>query len=221
MNFDMKSIASRMMNSTFVKVENVVWSLTTGNIGIASTDKSVKNLSFTKGEDGSLEQFRITESLFEIFGMPIPAFATRASIADIHPSNMVIVSGKVYWVISKAGSLLKVLNPDGMVTELACTELTGLNGGSSDEPSFMLVKPLIDMFGGSKKGMKGFSSELMPMIAMSQMGGGNSGFDLEKMIPLMLLGGGLGGKKKGGGGMMQNLMMMQMFSGKEGFKLPF
>jgi hypothetical protein len=70
--------------------------------------------------------------------------------------------------------------------------------------------------------MKGFSSELMPMIAMSQMGGGNSGFDLEKMIPLMLLGGGLGGKKnKGGGGMMQNLMMMQMFSGKEGFKLPF
>ena len=78
-----------MMNSTFIKAENVVWSLTT------STDKSVKNLSFTKSEDGSLEQFRITESLFEIFGMPIPAFATRASIADIHPSNMVIVSGKV------------------------------------------------------------------------------------------------------------------------------
>lgn len=25
--------------------------------------------------------------------MPIPAFATRASIGDIHPSNMVIVSG--------------------------------------------------------------------------------------------------------------------------------
>jgi len=27
--------------------------------------------------------------------MPISAFATRASIGDIHPSNMVIVSGKV------------------------------------------------------------------------------------------------------------------------------
>lgn len=64
----------------------------TGNIVIASTDKSVY---FTYCEDVSLEQFRITESLFEIFSMPIPAFATRASIGDIHPSNMVIVSGKI------------------------------------------------------------------------------------------------------------------------------
>lgn len=211
--FNMNNIANRMMKSTFTKVDNLVWSLTTGALGVVNGDSGVKTLTFLKAEDGSLTDYSISESLFEVFGMPIPAYAMRASINDIVPSSLVVANGITYWVVAKKGNLLKVLSPDGLVSELASTSITGFDGNAVSAATFMLVKPLIDVLGGNEGNLSNFSSNLMPMMMMSQMSGGND-FDMERMIPFMLMSGGsLGGSNS----MMSTMMMLQMMKGGNSF----
>lgn len=208
----MNTITKRMMSTMFTKVDGLVWSLTTGQLGVVVGDSGVRTLKYTTDVSGNLSNFSICESLFEVFGMPIPAFATRAGIDDIKPASLVVVGGKIYWVVSKSGDLLKVLNQDGIVTELASTNITGFDGNTATSANFMLVKPLIDVLGGSDS-LNGFSSNIMPLVLMSQMGDGKTTFDMEKMIPFMIMS---GGNVLGNGNMFQTIMLMQALKGGNG-----
>jgi len=209
MKFDANQIMQRMMSHTFRAVDNIVWSMQSGNAAIIRSDKSI--LTFKDvGTDG---QFALSEQLFDLFGMPIPAFAQQMALGQIKRGDIIVQNdGSNAWALGAEGNALKIVKTDGQVTSIVPTLLEG-GFAESNSTTFMVVRSLIDLVGGESK-MGGFRDNLMPILMMSQMSG--SKMDLKSIMPMMLLtGGNFGGN--GMGGMAQMMMMTQLMGGKSPF----
>lgn len=208
MKFDANQIMQRMMTHTFRPIDNIVWSMQTGNAAVIRSDKSI--MTFKEGTDG---QFALSEQLFDLFGMPIPAFAQQMALGQIKRGDIIVQNdGTNAWALGSEGNALRIVRTDGQVTSIVPTVL---EGGFTDSTSttFMVVRSLIDLIGGESK-MGGFRDSLMPILMMSQMSG--SKMDLKAIMPMMLLSGGNFGAG-GMGGIAQMMMMTQMMGGKPPF----
>lgn len=208
MKFDANQIMQRMMTHTFRPIDNIVWSMQTGNAAVIRSDKSI--MTFKEGTDG---QFALSEQLFDLFGMPIPAFAQQMALGQIKRGDIIVQNdGTNAWALGAEGNALRIVRTDGQVTSIVPTVL---EGGFVDSTSttFMVVRSLIDLIGGESK-MGGFRDNLMPILMMSQMSG--SKMDLKSIMPMMLLSGGNFGAG-GMGGIAQMMMMAQMMGGKSPF----
>jgi len=206
MKFDANQIMQRMMSHTFRAVDNIVWSMQSGNAAIIRSDKSI----LTFKDVGTEGQFALSEQLFDLFGMPIPAFAQQMALGQIKRGDIIVQNdGSNAWALGAEGNALKIVKTDGSVTSIVPTLLEG-GFAESNSTTFMVVRSLIDLIGGQDK-MGGFRDNLMPILMMSQMSG--SKMDLKSIMPMMLLTGGtLGGN--GMGGIAQMMMMTQLMGGK-------
>jgi hypothetical protein len=179
--FNNQGITKRM----FRKVEGLVWDIMSGKIGIQSKGGFVT--LETSGE-GTEVVYRVNENLIDVFGMPIPAFAINTPNADINIGDLIVgAKGILGFVVKKNAASLVILKEDGQQTVYTPvkTQVFGLDG-------YMVVKSLTGLLG--TEGAAGLQGSLLPLLML----GGDSGTDLDNILPLLLMQG--QGQTQGGVG---------------------
>jgi hypothetical protein len=225
------------LNKLIRKVDTLVWDLTSGKLGIQLLD-GIATLE-TTGE-GTAQTFNVSVNPFDSFSQRIPAYAVNTPNADIELGDIIVGANDILgWVVKKNAASLEILKKDGQITRYSPvkTQIFGTNG-------YMVVKNLFNLVGS--EGATGLQGMLMPLMLMGDGAGsdiesilpflllqgqstqpGGTAFNLQAMLPMLLLGkgngggskkdmlmmmalsGGLGGQAQGGlGGMLPMLMMM-------------
>ena len=216
-----KQFSNAMLKNMFRPVENVVWDMTTGRVGFQGKDGIVSiELTEVKDEEGNVTdtEAQITVNPFEEFGMAVPAFAQSVPASDIKIGDMIYTSSSdsvAGWVIAKKQKSFTLMKKDGTNGNWTPPKVKMLGFDSG----VMVLRNLMNMLPGGGEQLGQMQSSLMPMIMMSQMGGGE--MDMTSIMPMMLFSqiNGIdtnGGGDGGGNNMMQTMMMMQMMGGDSG-----
>lgn len=184
-----------MMNRFFQRVDNVVYDLQTGGIGILNGDSSLTTLKKTG------ENYELTNAPFNV-SMSIPAFAVRTELDKVKTGDMIISDrGPIGYVIEKdtqvagvSNAAYKMLLTNGAIasTVIPVNTVFGKEG--------VMVIQALNLFGNGEGGM----DALLPLMLMGQ-GNGNT----NDLLPLMLM----GGMGKGTAGGMNPMMMMALMGG--------
>jgi len=218
--------ANKFMDRLFRKADGVVWDLMSGKVGIQTKD----GIATCEGEG---EDATVNINLIDQFGMSIPAFAQSTPVDGVKAGDIIYfgATDRPGFVIEKKVSdkgaitfvLLKV---DGQRTTWKPPKVTLLG----TESGVMVLRSLLTMLPGGAGGLTGLQGALLPMLMMN---GGEMGGDMEKMLPLMLMGQMQAPAVAGADGsvvaapnpmaqMLPMMMMMQMMKGGgSGGKGPF
>lgn len=213
----MQNMGNKLVDRFFRRVDEVVWDLMSGRVGIKTAD-GIATLEGT-GEDA-----QVSVNMFEDFGVPLPAFAQQTPIESVKEGDLIYNARKLLgWVIAcpsktaKGTKAFKLLKPDGTRGEWRPPKLTSLG---LDLGGAMVLRSLVNTLPDG--GLGQMQSALLPMM---MLGGDNFG-DMEKMLPLLLMSQcGIGGMTPTDGtaaaanpmgNMMQMMFMMQMMGGRGG-----
>lgn len=221
-------MGEKLVNRFFRQVDNVVWDLSSGKVGVITADDEIVTL------DGEGDAACIANNPFGDFGIPIPAFAQSIPTAEIKQGDLIYNAKKVLgWIIgtpnlnpvgkTKVTRTFKLLKPDGTRGEWSPAKI---NSMGLDLNGAMVLRSLINMLGGSG-GLGGLQGMLMPMMMFGGLAGSENGDEssnaLEQMLPIMLMSqmgmGGMGGATGGAAmnpmmGMMMMPMMARMMGGR-------
>jgi len=201
MNFAVEKMIGRM----FRKVDDVVWDLMSGKLGVRTKDGEIATI------EGEGDAASVVINPFEDFGLAIPAFAQATPVDAVKVGDLIYTSGDTPgWIVSVPADgkkSFKLIKPGGNISSWVPpkVQMFGLDGG------VLVVRSLISILPGGSDGLAGFQGMLLPMLMM-----GGDGLDLDRMLPLMLMSQ-IGGTGAGGmGGMMQAMLMMKMLGGDGG-----
>jgi hypothetical protein len=228
----------KIMNRLFRKADGVVWDMMSGKVGV-STKEGIATFSGV-GDDAEIEI-----NMFDQFGMEIPAFAQSTPVSSVSIGDLIYfgASEKPGWVVDikygvkPTGSTAPAKRTKAASTAVALTEEDKTNvqfvlmktdgqrttwkapkvkmlGMGTD--GVMVIRSLLTMLPGGQAALGGMQDNLLMMMQMSAMSGDEGGFDMEAMIPMMLMGQITGGDTGGGNNFMQAMMMAQMMKGNGG-----
>lgn len=222
MSFSLNS--SRLLSRVFRKVESLVWDLTTGNVGIRRQDGI-----YTANIDTAAKTANISVNPFDSFATPVPAYALNTPIADTKPGDIVLSSAQgvetvLGWVVEVREKSLALVSPDGFAKDYTPPKVAVMNA----EGGLLVVKNLLSLTGGSSDGLAGIqqfmmlqslksdgdTSDLLPLLLMTQGGAGLGAGGAGGINPLMLMA--LSGKKGGKAGGIDPMMLMLMSGGLGG-----
>jgi len=172
MNINKMFDGKKLMSRFFRPVDNVVWDLMTGRIGILGRD----GITTIEGEGDEAE---ITINLFDQFGVTVPAFAQGTATADVKVGDLIYGASSVLgWVVDRTDKSFSVLKPDGTRTNWSPPKVAMIGFGGD----VMVLRSLMNILPGGEGGLSNFQNLLMPMM---MMGGDN--MDLNSIMPLMLM----------------------------------
>lgn len=168
--------AEKFMSRMFRRVEGVTWDLMSGRVGIKTPDGSIATLS------GSGEDAQVEINLVDQFGIEIPAFAQNTPIESVAVGDVIYFGAneKPGWVI-EVGPKFTLMKVDGQRTTWKPPKVSILGMGDN---GVMVLRSLMNMLPGGNAGLQSMQGMLMPMLMM----GGDGVLDLEKLMPLMLMG---------------------------------
>ena len=203
--FNLGSMQQKMMDRFFRRVDNVVWDLMSGKIGIV-TDDGIACLEGT-GDDAEVEI-----NLMEQFGVALPAFAQKTAISEVKVGDLIIKGKNMLGWITKVPTAkrksFQVLKPDGMSGNFNPPKVTMI--GFGDVGGVMVLRSLINSLPGGNLG--NMQNLVMPLLMM-----GGDMDDMEELLPMILFNqmgfGGKEGDTSGMGNMLQTMMMMKVMSG--------
>lgn len=197
---------SNLMDKFFKKVDESVWDLSTGKIGLITKD----GIATISGEGDSAA---ISTNPIEQFGIPLPSFARSTALTDVKVGDLIYgtTAATKGWVVeikvsdNTDGSKnykFVILTPSGVQHTFTPpkVQLFGIapNG-------VMIVQNLLNITGTD--GLSDMKNSLLPLIMM----GGNLD-EIGDMLPMLMMGG-LGGGSGNAGQMLQTMMMMKMMNG--------
>lgn len=197
----------KMIDRFFRRVDDCLWDLMTGRVGIKVSDGEIATL------DGEGDDAQVVVNPFSEFGIPLPAFAQSTPLEQLKSGDLIYNARRVLgWVVTvpdlaAGGKEFRLLKPDGTRGSWRPPKVQSLG---LDLSGAMVLRSLVNTLPGG--GLEGLQGMMLPMM---MMGGGDMGGSLEKMLPLILMGqtgmGGVSGNSMGG--MLQTMMMMKMMSG--------
>lgn len=175
--------ANKFMDRLFRKAEGVVWDLMSGKIGIQTKD----GIATLEGEG---DDAQININLMDQFGMGIPAFAQSTPVDAVKAGDIIYfgATDRPGWVIEKKAAADATKSPKFVLMKVDGTRSTWAPPKVSMlgmESGVMVLRSLLTMLPGGQGGLSGLQGALMPMLMMS---GGEMGGDMEKMLPLLLMG---------------------------------
>lgn len=203
--------SNKLMDRFFKRVDNVVWDLMSGRVGIQTADGIVT-------VEGEGEDAQPVLNLFDQFGMPIPAFAQNTPIEAVNVGDLIYSSkGTTGWVVEKKAKSFVILKADGTRTVFVPPKVSMLGFDSG----VMVLRSLMNMLPGGSAGLQGMQGMLMPMMLM-----GGDNVDLESMMPMMLMmqmgntvtaaDGSTAPPMNGMANMLPMMLLMQMMKDKSG-----
>jgi hypothetical protein len=197
-----------------------------GKVGIKAKD-GIATLN-GEGDDAQIEI-----NLIDQFGMEIPAFAQSTPIDAVKAGDIIYfgASDRPGWVIEKKadtgkGPTFVLMKVDGTRSSWKPPKVTMLGM----ESGVMVLRSLLTMLPGGSAGLSGMQNALLPMMMMGGMGGDGEdggGFNMEAMMPMLLMGqmsaapvaaadGTVAAAPNPMAQMMPMMMMMQMMKGNGG-----
>lgn len=211
---EMGNLNNKLMDKFFKKVDNVVWDMMTGRIGVMTED----GITSIEGEG---DDAQITVNLFDNFGMVVPAFAQSTPVKDVAVGDLIYTNGKVRgWIISvnrvdpandkSEVKSFSIMSPGGTTTPWKPPKVSMLGF----ESGVLVLRSLMNMIPGGQAGLGNMQGMLMPLMMM----GGD--VDLDSIMPIMLMGAlgtngdGSNASAGGMGNMMQMMMLMQLMGNK-------
>lgn len=195
-----ENFGKKMIDRFFRRVDDCLWDLMTGKIGVKTSSGDIAML------DGEGDEAQIVVNPFSEFGVPLPAFAQNTPIDQIKNGDLIYSAKKVMgWVVKvpeAGGKSFRLLRPDGTRGEWRPPKVQSLG---LDVSGAMVLRSLINMVpGGDLNGLQG---SLLPLMMM----GGDNFSDMENMLPLILMSqNGLGSNN-----MLQTMMLMKMLGGNK------
>jgi hypothetical protein len=172
MNMNKMFDGKKLMSRFFRPVDNVVWDLMTGRIGILGRD----GITTIEGEG---EDAEVTINLFDQFGVTVPAFAQGTATADVKVGDLIYgARGVLGWVVERTEKSFSILKPDGTRTNWSPPKVAMIGFGGD----VMVLRSLINILPGGDSGLSNFQNLLMPMMLM-----GGDDLDLGQILPLMLM----------------------------------
>lgn len=198
MDMNMGNIGNKLMNKFFRRVDGVVWDLMTGKLGVQCND----GIATLEGEG---DEAQISISLFDQFGIAVPAFAQNTATIAVNTGDLVVGDRGIQgWVIEKKEKQLVLMKPDGQRSTMTPPKITMMGMDSN----VMVLKSLVNMLPGGTGGLGQMQSMLLPML---MMGGDSESMNFDAIMPLLLMNmTGTTGDPAGGNNMMQMMLMMSM-----------
>ena len=185
-----------LTNMQFKKVDNLVWSMPDGNVGI----KHSSGILSMNEQDETIER-----NPTDKFSFSLPAFAFSTKIEDVKKTDIIVENnGDILgWVIINNDGIFEILDTQGF-TKTWKPIKTKMFGFENNGP--MVVRSIMNLNGGSLDGTGFNQSNMMQMMMMQKMmGKGSSKFD--SIVPFMALSGGFSSDNNGNNPM--QMMMMQ------------
>lgn len=204
------AMKDRLLDRFFRKVDGVVWDLMSGNLGVRTKDGIITFVPAEFEGDGEdrkeTEPANVTINPLDEFGVEIPAFAQDTPVDSLKPGDLIIGSREILgWIVATKGKSFEILKPSGTRSTWSPpkVKMLGFDSGGA-----MVVRSLMSTVGGDEP-LKGFQSNMLPLVLMSSGGGEGA---LDDILPIMLMSqmNGVGG----GGNMMQTILMMKMMQGE-------
>jgi len=205
-NMDSKMFGQQFFDRMFREVNNVVWDLMTGNLGVA-TKEGIATLDTTE-EDNP----RVSLNLFDQFGVALPAYAQNTPVDQVKVGDLIVgtkdeVKG---WVIEVKNGKFSLMTPSGTTSTWTPPKVQMLGFDSG----VMVLRSLMSMLPNGQQDLGNLQNMMLPMLMMSK--GGKSNNMMKKMMPMMLFSQMNGGAGAGGmGNMMQTMMLMDMMRGDD------
>lgn len=193
------SLVEKLTSRFFRKVEDAVWDMATGNIGLKQGD-SVFTLTGASEADA-----QVSEDMLAVMSIPVPAFAQPLAIKDIAFGDIIYGDkGALGWVIKKTAKTVTIMTKQGITSTITPRKvaLFGANGNT-----FMVLRSLVAMSGGTNEGFAGIQQSMLPILMMMDGKEGESGDMLSTMLMMQFMGG-----TQGAGAM--NPMMLMLLAGK-------
>lgn len=215
---------SKFFNRLFRHVDGLVWEITTGKVGIRTSEGIYTFESTTTGTGAeSTVEYGVSVNPFDNFGFPIPAFATQTALSDVKIGDLIIGERDVLgWVKEVRGASLQLLDSKGMTKNYTPPKVQVLNQGGC-----MVVRSMTTLLGDTGANnlqglllpllMAGEDLDLqsiLPMLLFSQQNQNDATNNpLMSMLPMLLM-----SKKSGGGGAggIDPMMLMMMSGGMGG-----
>lgn len=169
---------NKLMDRFFKKVDNVVWDLMSGRVGIA-TSEGITSLEVSK--DGDDDVYEVSLNMMDQFGMAVPAFAQNTPVEQVNVGDLIHGARDITgWVVGKRGKAFEILKPNGQRTtwQPPKVKLMGVDGVNG----VMVLRSLMNMLPGGDNSLQGMQSMMMPLMMM-----GDGNIDFEKIMPMMLM----------------------------------
>lgn len=193
------ALVEKLTSRFFRKVEDAVWDMTTGSIGIKQGD-SVFTMT---GKDANDAQ--VSEDMLAMFSLPVPAFAQPLPLEQINFGDIIYGDkGALGWVIKKTAKTVAVMNKQGVTSTITPRKVAmfGANGNT-----MMVLRSLVAMSGGTTEAFGGIQQSMLPMLML--MGDKADGDLLSTMLMMQFMGG-----QPGANAAAMNPMMMMLMLGK-------
>ena len=167
----MGSVGDKMMERMFKQVEDAVWDISTGKMGILGKNGSIFSLS------GEGDEAQVTENLFSEFGMAVPAFAQSVPFDQVQLGDLAYrAGGRPGWVVEKNPNSLILLNTDSSEGTIRRNKTITMG---MDQSGVMILRNLFNLTGAS--GQQNFQM-LLPMLMV-----GSKNEDAGSMVEMMLM----------------------------------
>ena len=201
-------LSKNFMNNQFRRVDNVVWDLSTNQMGILTKDESIAIFSYdsTEGETPNKVDGVVSINPMVVMSMAIPAYGQKMAAANIQVGDITVDSkGDANgWVTEiHTNGKFTIQRVDG--SEQKITPPTVNVIGFGEQSGLMVVKPLFNVTKGNTDSVKNM---LMQMMMLND--GNVNDSQMDKMMQMMLMSSSMG-NSGGDNNMMQAMMMAKMF----------
>lgn len=201
-------LSKNFMNNQFRRVDNVVWDLSTNQMGILTKDESIAIFSYdsAEGENPNKVDGVVSINPMVVMSMAIPAYGQKMAAANIQVGDITVDSkGDANgWVTEiHTNGKFTIQRVDG--SEQKITPPTVNVIGFGEQSGLMVVKPLFNVTKGNTDSVKNM---LMQMMMLND--GNVNDSQMDKMMQMMLMSSSMG-NSGGDNNMMQAMMMAKMF----------
>lgn len=201
-------LSKNFMNNQFRRVDNVVWDLSTNQMGILTKDESIAIFSYDSADGETLTKVDGVVSInpMVVMSMAIPAYGQKLAAANIQVGDITVDSkGDANgWVTEiHTNGKFTIQRVDG--SEQKITPPTVNVIGFGEQSGLMVVKPLFNVTKGNTDSVK---TMLMQMMMLND--GNVNDSQMDKMMQMMLMSSSMG-NSGGDNNMMQAMMMAKMF----------
>lgn len=168
------TFTNAIMNRVFRKVDNVVWDMMTGKLGV-NTSAGIITLDQSEEDNPN-----VAVNMFDQFGVSIPAFAQNTAVDKVAVGDLLVGTDAVLgWVteINDKRTKFTLIKPSGTIASWTPPKIQMLGFDSG----VMVVRSLINLLPSGEGGLNEMQNLLQTMVMM----GGDIDFD--KIMPLMLM----------------------------------
>lgn len=213
--------SNKLMEQLFQRVDNAVWDLSTGRVGVVSDDgiATLDVIHGVPGADGEKveDKYRVNLNIIDQFGISVPAYAQSTNVKDVKNGDLIFPSkgSAPGWVIGREEVVMggevvttfKLVQTNGFTMPWTPPKVQMLGSATGD---VKVLRSLLNMLPGGQSDLGGIQNGLQ--MAM-MMGGGELGSaQLDKIMPFLLMGG-MGGSLGGGNNLMSMMMLMNFMGG--------